>query len=107
MLTIQDILRAHAGASTEGAIPPLDPHLSPYWEGADEIDRLQARCAALEEALRPLAEMAPHFPREATYGNRPRSGTVYSCASHGLADAEITVEALHAAAALLAQGRLT
>ena len=50
---------------------------------------------------------AARFPREATYGNRPRSGTVYSCASHGLADAEITVEALHAAAALLAQGRLT
>ena len=107
MLTIQDILRAHAAASVERSEPTLDSRLSPYWEGAEEIDRLQARCAALEEALRPLAEMAPHFPREAKYGNRPRSGTVYSCASHGLADAEITVEALHAAAALLAQGRLT
>jgi hypothetical protein len=66
-----------------------------------DLAALQARCAALEKALRPLAEMAPHFPRQAKYGNRSRSGTVYSCASHGLQDAEITVESLHAAAALL------
>ncbi len=68
---------------------------------ASAVASLQARCAALEEALLPLAQMAPHFPRQAKYGNRPRSGPVYSCASHGLPDAEITVEALHAAAALL------
>lgn len=61
------------------------------------LERLR-RC---EEALRPFAAMAPHFPMNGRgYGNRPKSGTIYSVSSVPLPDAEITVEHLHAAAAL-------
>lgn len=54
-------------------------------------------------ALAPFAAFAGHLPAKRKFGNRPTSGVVYSMASHGIPDAEFTVEQVHAAAALLAK----
>ena len=68
-------------------------------ESVDYTDyaALQASHDRLLEALKPLADLAPHYPQGKTYGNRPTAGIVYAVSSHGRDDAEITVENFHAA----------
>lgn len=67
--------------------------------------RLIAAAPEMAEALECLAAMAAHFPTVKTYGNRPRSGAIYSVSDMHLGEAAITVEDLHRAAALLSRIR--
>jgi hypothetical protein len=67
--------------------------------------RLIAAAPEMAEALECLAAMAAHFPTVKTYGNRVRSGAIYSVSDMHLGEAAITVEDLHRAAALLSRIR--
>lgn len=68
----------------------------------ETIRTQQATIDRLTEALRPLANMADHFPTQRKFGNRPTSGNIYECddsaGCHG-----ITVEDCHTAKALIAK----
>lgn len=66
-------------------------------------DALEAENRKMRDALRPLADMAPHFPTTRTYGNRPSAGVIYEVESPQCGVASINVEHLHDAAALLAR----
>jgi hypothetical protein len=74
-------------------------------EEATANARLIAAAPEMAEALECLAAMAAHFPTVKTYGNRPRSGAIYSVSDMHLGEAAITVEDLHRAAALLSRIR--
>lgn len=67
----------------------------------DAVAAMAKRIAKLEAALKPLADMAVHFPARRTYGNRPTTGEIYEVESPQAGVASITVEHLRAAAALL------
>lgn len=73
-------------------------------ETAKANARLIAAAPEMAEVLECLANMARHFPNIPTYGNRPRTGNIYTVAD-GQGEASITVEDLHRAAALLARIR--
>ncbi|RWK39268.1 hypothetical protein [Mesorhizobium sp.] len=61
----------------------------------------EKRIAELEDAIRPFAALALHYPTSRKYGNRPTTGSILHVCSGGIPDAEITVEAIHKAAQLL------
>ena len=71
-------------------------------ESTAKIAQMQARIDELVEALLPLANLAQHYPKERTFGNRPTIGDIHSVmdkfGEHG-----ITVEDLHKACEALAK----
>lgn len=67
-----------------------------------EVAEKDARIAALEEALRPLAEIADVFDHSG--GNRPTQGIVAAWSDHRFGERELTVEALRRARTLLNGG---
>lgn len=84
----------------------IQPHVARMVnsENADHYGELFAAAPEMAEVLECMANMARHFPNIPTYGNRPRTGTIYTVAD-GQGEASITVEDLHRAAALLARIR--
>lgn len=52
---------------------------------------------AMQEALRPFANMAAHYPVKKTFGNRPYTGEIMAVHSPGIEEAAISVEDLWAA----------
>ena len=60
---------------------------------------------ALVAALEPLAALAQHYPQARKYGNRPATGSMFQVSTHGMPDAELTVEHFHNALAALALAR--
>ena len=66
-----------------------------------EAASLRQKLEVAREALKPFAAFDVHYPQKWRYGNRPSSGAIMQVATHEHADAEMTVEHIHAARAAL------
>lgn len=66
------------------------------------IAELEAQRDRFLQALKPLSDMASHYPLERIFGNRPTSGTILACGD-STGSHEITVEDCHIANALIAE----
>lgn len=67
-----------------------------------EMAEKDARIAALEEALRPFAEIADVF--DFPGGNRPTQGIIAAWSDHRIGERELTVESVRRARALIGGG---
>lgn len=64
---------------------------------ADDDSEAIETVRAMQEALRPFANMAAHYPVKKTFGNRPYTGEIMAVHSPDIEEAAISVEDLWAA----------
>lgn len=90
-MNLIDTLRRMAGDAESGRWASRAPN-----KDAEDREAIET-VRAMQEALRPFANMAAHYPVKKTFGNRPYTGEIMAVHSPGIEEAAISVEDLWAA----------